>query len=167
MLQLLSSFSAAQRFVLQHSIVADVYFLKTDKELVNMLQDSICKWGARYKIISDCVKAEMGSCLRYIQLALVTQAWHSDTYHQNRNFAGNGYNTMKANTNHVQNLSGAPANTWLNTLTYVCLLLSHLPGLVMGWVPPTQKLTAQMQDISMLLHYQISFILDTYHNTSY
>jgi hypothetical protein len=50
-------------------------------------------------------------------------------------------------------LSGAPANTWLLALAYVCMLLNHLASPALGWIPPNQKLTGQTQDISMFLHF--------------
>jgi hypothetical protein len=105
------------------------------------------------KLISDCAKAEMGSRVKDILRALIIQAWHSEPYHQNQNFAENRYNTIKAATNRVLNLSGAPANTWLLALTYVCLLLNHLASPALGWIPPNQKLTGQTQDISMFLQF--------------
>ena len=51
------------------------------------------------------------------------------------------------------NRSGAPANTWLLCLMYVCLLLNHLASAALDWVPPKQKLTGQTPDISKFLHF--------------
>jgi hypothetical protein len=101
------------------------------------------------KIISDCSKTEMGSRVKDILRALIIQTWHSEPYHQNQNFAENRYNTIKAATSLVLNFSGAPANTWLLALTYVCLSLNHIASPALGWIPPNQKLTGQTQDISM------------------
>jgi hypothetical protein len=127
-----SGFTAAQLFVGRHSLVADAYGLKTDKEFVNTLEDSIQERGAMDKLISDCAKAKMGSRVKDILRALIIQAWHSEPYHQNQNFAENRYNTIKAASKRALNLSGAPANTWLLALTYVCLLLNHLASPAIG-----------------------------------
>jgi hypothetical protein len=52
---------------------------------------------------------------------------------------------FKTSTNHVMNLSGAPANTWLLALCNVCLLLNHLASAALGWKSPEQVLTGQGQ----------------------
>jgi hypothetical protein len=92
-------------------------------------------------------------------MRLIIQDWHSEPHHQNQNFAENRYNTIKAASNRVLNLSGAPANIGLLALAYVCPLAS--PAL--GWTPPNQKPTGRMQDISMLLHF--SFYEPAYYHS--
>jgi hypothetical protein len=42
----------------RESLVSDLYGLKTEKEFVNTLEDTIRKQGAMDKLISDCAKAE-------------------------------------------------------------------------------------------------------------
>jgi septum formation inhibitor MinC len=70
--------TAAQLFVGRESLVADVYELKTDKELVNTLEDNMREWGAMSKLISDCARAEMSERVKQINLALVISAWCSE-----------------------------------------------------------------------------------------
>jgi hypothetical protein len=112
-------------------LVADVYGLKTDKAYVNTLEDNIRKRGAMDKLISDCAKAEMSERVKRILRALcISASWHSEPYHENQNFAENRYATVKATTNRVLILSGAPADTWLLVLMYACLLLNHRLSLV-------------------------------------
>jgi hypothetical protein len=53
----------------------------------------------------------------------------------------------------VLNVSGAPANTWLLALDYVCLLLNHLASNALGWKSPLQVLTGQKPDISKFLQF--------------
>jgi hypothetical protein len=60
------------------------------------------------------------------------------------------------------NLSGAPANTWLLAMMYVCLLLNHLASAALGWKSPEQVLTGQAPDISKFLHF--SFYEPAYYN---
>ena len=148
-----SGVTAAQIFVGRESLVADVYGLKTGKEFVNTLEDNIRERGAMDKLISDCAKAEMSERVKQILRALCISAWFSEPYHENQNFAENRYGTIKAATNRVMNLSGAPANTWLLALMYVCLLLNHLASAALGWKPPLQVLTGQTPDISKFLHF--------------
>jgi hypothetical protein len=80
-------------------LLADVYGLKTDKELANNFEDNIRKWGAMDKLISDCANAEMSEQVKQIIQALVISTWYSDPYHENQNFAENRYATIKASTN--------------------------------------------------------------------
>jgi hypothetical protein len=145
--------TAAQIFVGRESLVADVYGLKTDKEFVNTLEDNIRERGAMDKLISDCAKAEMSNRVKQILRALCISSWYSEPYHENQNFAENRYGSIKAGTNRVMNFSGAPANTWLLALIYVCLLLNHLASAALGWKSPEQVLTGQTPDISKFMHF--------------
>jgi hypothetical protein len=129
------------------SLVADVYGLKTDKEFVNTLEDNIQERGAMEKLISDCAKAEMSERVNQILHALFISVWYSEPYHENQNFAENYYASIKATTNHVMNFSGAPENTWLLALCYVCLLLNHLARQHFGWQSPC-KVIEQQTDIA-------------------
>ena len=158
-----SGVTAAQIFVGRESLVADVYGLKTDKEFVNTLEDNIRERGAMDKLISDCAKAEMSNRVKQILRAMCISSWYSEPYHENQNFAENRYGTLKAATNRVMNLSGAPANTWLLALIYVCLLLNHLASAALGWKPPLQVLTGQTPDISKFLHF--SFYEPVYYHS--
>jgi hypothetical protein len=146
-----SGVTAAQIFVGHESLVADVYGLKTDKELVNTLEDNIR--GAIDKPISDCAKAEMISRVKQILRALFIGAWYSEPYLENQNFSENRYGKVKATTNRVMNLSGAPANTWLLAMMYVCILLNYLASAAVGWKSPEQILTGQTPDISKFMHF--------------
>jgi hypothetical protein len=81
------------------------------------------------KLISDCAKAEMSERVKQILHALFISSWYSEPYNKNQNFA---------TTNRVMNFSGAPANTWLPALCYVCLLLNHLASAALGWKYPNK-----------------------------
>jgi hypothetical protein len=127
--------TAAQLFVGRKSLVSDAYGLKTDKEFINTVEDNIQEWGAMSKLISNCAKAEMSERVKQILHALVISAWYSEPYHENQTFAKNWYATNKASTNCVMNFSGAPANTWILAMLYVCLLMNHLASAALGWNP--------------------------------
>jgi septum formation inhibitor MinC len=128
--------TAVQIFVGRESLIADVYDLKTDKEFVNTLEDNIRERGAMSKLISDCATAEMSEQVKQILHALAISAWYSEPYHENKIFAENRYATIKASTNRVIKFSGAPANTWLLAMLYVCLLMNHLASAALGWKAP-------------------------------
>jgi hypothetical protein len=59
--------------------------------------------------------------------------------------------------------SGAPANTWLLALMYVCILLNHFASAALGWKTPLQVLTGQTPDISKFLHF--SFYEPVYYHS--
>ena len=157
-----SGVTAAQIFVGRESLVVDVYPLKTDKEFVNTLEDNIRERGAMNKLISDGSKAETSQRIKQILRALVISDWFSEPYYQNQNFAENRYGTLKAATNRVLNLSGAPANLWLLALVYVAVVLNHLASAALGWKSPLQVLTGQTPDISPFL--QFSFYEPVYYH---
>jgi hypothetical protein len=115
------------------------------------------------KLLNDCVKAEMSSWVKYILRALFIGAWYSEPYQESRSFAEKIYGTVKASTNRVMKLSGAPANTWLLAMMCVCLLLNHLASAAVGWNSPEQVLTGQTPDISKFMHF--SFYEPVYYNT--
>ena len=95
--------------------------------------------------------------------ALCISAWRSEPYYENQNFAENCYATIKANTNRVMNLSGAPSDTWLLALMYVCLLVNHLARASLGWKAPTHVLTGQTLYISKFLRF--SFYEPVYYHS--
>jgi hypothetical protein len=162
-----SDITAAMIFVTRESLTADVYVLKTDKEFVNNLEDNIRESGAMDKLISDCAKADMSERVKHILTALCISSWYSEPYHQNQNFSENRYVTIKATTNRVMNLSGAPAHTWLLALLYVCLPLNHLASAALVCQTPLQILTGQRPDISKFLHCSFfkPFYYHVYSNT--
>jgi hypothetical protein len=61
------------------------------------------------------------------------------------------------------NLSGAPDDTWLISLMYVCLLLNHLASSALEWNTPMQALIGQTPDISKFLHF--SFYEPVYYHS--
>jgi hypothetical protein len=63
------------------------------------------------------------------------------------------------------NFSGAPVNTWLLALMYVCILLNHLASAALGWKTPLQVLTGKTPDISKFLYFSF-YELVYYHLNS-
>ena len=51
----------AQLFVGNKTLVTDVYGMKTDKQFVNALEDSIRKGGAMENLISDSAQSEISN----------------------------------------------------------------------------------------------------------
>jgi hypothetical protein len=117
------------------------------------------------KLISDCACVKTNTRIKDILRALVISEWQSEPYQENQNFAENWYGTIKAATNHVMNLSGAPPECWLLALMYMCYVPNNLASATLGWVPPLQHLTGHTQDTSAL--FVCSFYEPAYYDTHY
>ena len=106
--------------------MADAYPMKSGKQFVNTLEDSIRRRGAMDKRLSVAAKTEISNKFMDILRAYHISNWYSEPYHQNQNPAEWRYKIIKSWTNTVMNRSGAPANCWLLCLIYVCYLLNHV-----------------------------------------
>ena len=111
-------------FVGRDTLVADAYPMKSGKQFFSTLEDNIMRRGAMDKLLSDFAKTKISNKVMDILRAYHISNWHSEPYHQNQNPAEWRYRTIKSWTNTVINRSGAPANSWLLCLIYVCYLLN-------------------------------------------
>ena len=103
------------------------------------------------KLLSDSVKTEISNKVMDILRAYHISNWHSEPYHQNQNPAEWRYRTIKSWTNTVMNRSGAPANSWLLCLIYVCYLLNHIACSALDGKIPLLALTGITPDSIILL----------------
>ena len=103
------------------------------------------------KLLSDSAKNEISNKVMDILRAYHISNWHSETYHQNQNPAEWRYRTINAWANTVMNRSGAPANSWLICLIYVCCLLNHIACTALDGKIPLFALTGITPDISIIL----------------
>ena len=99
-------------FVGRDSLVADGYPVKSEKQIVDTLEDNIQRWGAMDKLLSDSAKPEIYNKMIDFLRAYHSLNCHSEPYHQNQNPAEWRCRTIKSWTNTVMNRSGAPANCW-------------------------------------------------------
>ena len=148
-----SGAKCAQFFVGRESLVADVYGMKTDKEFINTLEDNIRFRGAMDKLISDRAKSEISNRVQDLLRALVIGEWQSEPHYQHQNYAERRIQIVKSKTNTILNRTGAPANTWLLCLSYVCTLLNHMSNESIGYKTPLQMLTGSTSDISKFLQF--------------
>ena len=123
----------AQIFVGTESEVCDAQGLKSPKQFVNSLEDNIQKRGAMDKLLSDRAQTEIGSRAQDILRALFISSWQSKPHQQQQNPAEHKYQTLKRYTNTILCRTGAPANTWLLCLLYVCFLLNRLACQSLQW----------------------------------
>ena len=148
-----SGVKIAQLFIGKHTLVADIYPMRSEKQFVNTLEDNIRKRGAMDKLISDYAKVEISYKVQDILRMYHIKDWQSEPYHQNQNPAEGRYRTIKAWTNTIMNRTGAPANYWLLCMTYVCYLLNHMSCQSLNGEIPLTKLYGVTPDISILLIY--------------
>jgi hypothetical protein len=138
---------ASVLFVGINTLVTDVYGIKTDKQFVNTLADSITNCGVPHKLISDSAQANISNKVQHILQTLCVSSWQSKPYQQHENFAERRYQTIKHATNRILECTGAPSYTWLLFLQHVCLLLNHsYNGTIKG--VPLQQITGATVDIS-------------------
>jgi len=77
------------------------------------------------KLVRDHAQVEISSKVQDILCTLFIGNWQSEPHQQHRNPAEHCFQTVKTTTNTILDCSGAPANTWLLCLLYVCFLLNH------------------------------------------
>ena len=133
--------------------VTDIHGIKTDRQFINTLEDNIRYRGAPTKLISDRAQVEIGIKVQDILRALCIGDWQSEPHQQQQNPAERRFQTVKTAANRIMDRSGAPANTWLLCLMYVCFLLNHTYNTSIKGIP-LQHLTGDTMDISVLLKYR-------------
>jgi hypothetical protein len=155
-----SGATGAQIFVGCKSQVTSAYGCKTDGEFVNTLEDEIRKRGAPNRLISDRAQAQISKKVQDILRTYVIGDWQSEPHQQHQNPAERRIQTVKTMTNTILDRTGAPADTWLLCLTYVCFLLNftYCPSID---AVPIQVLTGSTPDISPLLRFH--FYQDVYY----
>jgi uncharacterized protein YllA (UPF0747 family) len=116
---------AAVLFVGIDSQVTDFYGIKTDKQFVNTLEYTIIQLGAPHKLISDSAQVIIRNKVKDILRTLCISHCRSELHQQHQNAAERRYQTIKRSANLLLDRTGAPSNTWLLCLQYVCYLLSH------------------------------------------
>jgi hypothetical protein len=70
-------------FVVRELLAADVYVLKTEREIVNKLEHIILEQGSMEKCIIDCAKVENSNQVKQILCALYISSCFSYPYHAN------------------------------------------------------------------------------------
>jgi hypothetical protein len=91
--------------------VTDGYGIKTDKQYVNTLEDTVIQRGAPHKLISDSAQVIIGKKVQDILRALCISHWQSEPHQQHQNAAERHYQTIKRSANRLLDRTGAPANT--------------------------------------------------------
>jgi hypothetical protein len=112
-------------FVGIDSQVSDDYGIKTDKQFVNTLEDTIIQRGAPHKLISDSAQVIIGNKAQNILRTFCISHWHREPHQQHHIAAERRFQTIKRSANGPLDRTGTQANTLLLCLQYVCYLLNH------------------------------------------
>ena len=163
-----SGVTMAKIFVGKRTIVTDVYPLKSQKQVVNTLEDNIRFRGAMTKLISDYAKVEISNKVKVILRMYLSSSWFSEPYHQNQNPAEGRYCTLKSWTNTIMNRTGAPADCWLLCMIHASYILNHLSCEALAGNVPLGMLYDVSPDISIILLYTFyQPVFYATHNQSY
>jgi hypothetical protein len=143
-----------QLFVGRETLVTDIYGMKSGNGFITTLKDNICKRGAMDKLISNRALTEINNKIQEILRAYLIKYWQSKPYHQNQNYAERHYALIKSCTSIVLNQTGAPPNTWLLCLQYVCYVFNHISVSSLQCKTPMQIHTGETSDISIIMHFE-------------
>jgi hypothetical protein len=94
-----NGYVASVLFVGINSQVTDVYVIKTDKQFVNTIEDTIIQRGAPRKLISDSAQVIIGNKVQDILRTLCISHWQSEPHQQQQNAAERRYQTIKRSAN--------------------------------------------------------------------
>jgi hypothetical protein len=89
------------------------------------LEDNIIDRGAPHKLVSDCAQVIISDKIVDILRTLCIKSWQSEPYQQQQNPAERRYQTLKTTANRIMDRTGAPPETWLLCIHYVCFLLNQ------------------------------------------
>jgi hypothetical protein len=119
--------TCAQLFCGTHSYIMDEYgSMKTDKQFVGTLEDSICNHGALTHLVSDRAQSIISKHAMDILHALCISSWQSEPHQQHQSPMECCYNTIKSQIYVVMDHTASPAYLWLLCLLNICFLLNNM-----------------------------------------
>jgi len=145
--------TCAQIFIGTESSFIKVFGMKTEKQFVNTLQDTILRRGAPTGLISDRAQVEISSRVIDLLRAYVISDWQSEPYQQHQNPCERRYQDLKRIVNRIMDRTNTPPTLWLLALCYVAFVLNHTALKSLNWITPIQVLLGSTPDISVLLRF--------------
>ena len=128
--------------------------MKTSKEFVHTLCDTIRRHGAMDKLISDRAEVETSNKVLDILRNYFIGDWQSAPHNQHQNPAERRYQTIKRLTNTLLDRTGAPSTTWLLAICYVVYILNITSVESLNWRTPHEALYGQTPDISNVFQFE-------------
>jgi hypothetical protein len=87
--------TSAQLFVGTKTHTADMYPIKSDKQIVNTLLDNITQCGTPTRLISDHAQVEISERVKQVLRPLHIATWQSELHQQHQNPAERQYQNIK------------------------------------------------------------------------
>ena len=106
------------------------------------------------KLVSNRAQAEISNKVKDILRHLCIVDWQSEPAYHHQNIAERKIQIVKQNVNQVLNMTGAPAETWLLCMEYVCFIMNQLAVGLLNWRTPYESLTGSTPDISMIYRFK-------------
>ena len=144
----------AQLYTGLNSLYGSVYGMKTSKEFVHTLCDTIRRHGAMDKLISDRAEVETSNKVLDILRNYFIGDWQSAPHNQHQNPAERRYQTIKRLTNTLLDRTGAPSTTWLLAICYVVYILNITSVESLQWRTPHEVPYGQTPDISNVFQFE-------------
>ena len=130
--------TCAQLFFGTKTYVTEVYGMKTDRQFINTLEDTIRSYGAMDKLVSNRAQVEISNRVQDILRAYGIASWQSEPNQQHQNPAERHYQTVKRFTNTILNRTAAPEFAWLLCVQYVCYVLNRMACEPLHWRTPLE-----------------------------
>ena len=105
------------------------------------------------RLICDNAKAQISARVKDVLRTFAIKDWQSEPYNKNQNFAERGWRDTKRKTNNLLNFSGAPPDTWLLALEYICFVQNHTAVDSLKGRMPMEWLLGYTPDITVLLQF--------------
>ena len=121
--------------------------MKTDRQFINALEDTIRSHGAMDKLVSDRAKVEISNRVQDILRAYGITSWQYEPHQQHQNPAEWRYQTVKQFTNMILNHTAAPEFTWLLCVQYICYILNRMACEPLLWRTPLDDLLGPPQTL--------------------
>lgn len=106
------------------------------------------------KLISDKDQVEISIKVKDVLRHLCIDDWQYEPNYQHQNYSERRLQAVKTITNRVLNKNGAPGNTWMFFLKYVCFIMNRVSMESLGWRTPYEKLNCVTPDISMIYRFR-------------
>ena len=104
-------------------------------------------------LILDRAQVEISNKVLDVLRHLCINDRQSEPHFHHQNPSERKYRDVKQKTNRVLNETGAPGNTWLLCMQYVCFIMNRMALRSKDWRTPYKILNGETPDISMIYRF--------------
>ena len=117
--------TCSQVFVVTKTLLNDAYGMKSNKQLLNSLEENIRQMGSMDELASDSTQSEISTRVKDFLRALFIDDWQSEAYSRHQNFSERRCQTIKRQTSTLLDRISALEFTWLLAMCYIFFVLNH------------------------------------------